>query len=115
MSLRHALLVAALGCAVPPAAAQNAGIQKQLIQRDQQSDAFTLQLRQSQEALHAPPAARGGLEARQFSERRDLDRLDERQLREVRPAAPQAQRPYERDKAAAERRPFHSPIVEVPR
>ena len=40
--------------AAPAVLAQHQEIQKQLIQRQQQSDAFTLQLRQSQEAPMPP-------------------------------------------------------------
>jgi hypothetical protein len=97
-----------------PAFAQNADIQKQLIQRQQQSDAFTLQLRQSQDALKAAPAARSALEARQLSERVRLDNVSDQQLREVRPETPAALRPIERQRADDERRPFLSPIVEIP-
>ena len=45
------LLVAMAG----PALAQDQEIQRQLMQRQQQYDAFTLQLRQSQERLQIPP------------------------------------------------------------
>ena len=51
------------------ALAQDAGVQRQLIERQQRTDAFNLQLRQTQEALKAPPAERQALEARQHSER----------------------------------------------
>jgi hypothetical protein len=101
------LLVAA------PALAQNADIQKQLIQRQQQSDAFTLQLRQSQETVKALPASRSELEARQFTERQRLENLSEKQLLEVKPDTPQALRPYERQKAENERRPLTAPAAEV--
>ena len=106
----------ALLCALValPVLAQDADIQKLLIQRQQQSDAFNLQLRQSQEALKVAPAARGAMEARQHSERVRLDNVIEAQLREVRPDTPEALRPIERQRADDERRPFYSPIVEVP-
>ena len=97
-----------------PAFAQNADIQKQLIQRQQQSDAFTLQLRQSQEAAKVPPAMRPAVEARQLSERVRLENVSEKQLLEVRPETPATLRPYERSKADAERLPFLSPVVEIP-
>ena len=93
-----------------PAFAQDAGIQRQLIQRQQQSDAFALQLRQSQEALKTAPAGRPELQARQFSERQRFENLSERQLLEVKPDAPEALRPYERQKADDERRQFAAPI-----
>ena len=97
-----------------PALAQDAEIQKQLIQRQQQSDAFTLQLRQSQEALKVPPAARSAMEARQLVERVRLDNVSDQQLREVRPETPTALRPIERTRGDAERLPFLSPVVEIP-
>jgi hypothetical protein len=97
-----------------PAFAQNADIQKQLIQRQQQSDAFTLQLRQSQDALKVPASARPAVEARQLSERVRLENVNEKQLLEVRPETPATLRPYERSKADAERLPFLSPVVELP-
>jgi hypothetical protein len=103
-----------LALVAPPVLAQDADIQKLLIQRQQQSDAFNLQLRQSQEALKVAPAARGAMEARQHSERVRLDNVIEAQLREVRPDTPEALRPIERQRADDERRPFYSPIVEVP-
>lgn len=90
--------------------AQDAGIQRQLIQRQQQSDAFALQLRQSQEALKAAPAARSELQARQVSERQRFDNLSESQLRDVKPDTPEALRPYERQKADDERRALVAPV-----
>ena len=91
------LLVAA------PAVAQDAGIQRQLMERQQRTDAFNLQLRQQQEALKASPADR-------------LDNLSDQQLRDVKTdalAQPEL-RPYERQKADMERQPFRGPIIEVP-
>jgi hypothetical protein len=97
-----------------PVFAQDADIQKLLIQRQQQSDAFSLQLRQSQEALKLAPAARTAIEARQQVERVRLDDVSATQLRNVRPETAEALRAHERHQAEVERRPFHSPIVEVP-
>ena len=97
-----------------PAFAQDADIQKQLIQRQQQSDAFTLQLRQTQDALQVSPAMRPAVEARQLSERVRLENVSEKQLLDVRPETPAALRFYERSKADAERVPFLSPVVEIP-
>ena len=110
--MRFALLWLA---AFPPAAfAQNAEIQKQLLLRDQQSAEFAFQLRQSQEALTAAPAHRANLESRQLWERQRLENLDQQQRANVRPHTPAALRPLERQQAEADRRPFLSPIVEVP-
>lgn len=94
--------------------AQDQEIQKQLIQRQQQSDAFTLQLRQSQEALKAPPAARPELETRQLSDRQRLENLGTKQQIEIKPDTPQELRPYERQKADDERRPLTVPAGETP-
>jgi hypothetical protein len=111
--MRHALLF--LLCAAP-AFAQDQGIQRQLIERQQRTDTFNQQMRQSQEALRAPPGARGELDARQFSERQRLDNLNDQQLRDVKPDG-QIQpelRAYERQKADMERQPFRGPVMEVP-
>lgn len=90
--------------------AQDAGIQRQLIQRQQQSDAFALQLRQSQAALNAAPARRSELQARQIAERQRFDNLSETQLRDVKPDTPEALRPYERQRADDERRALIAPV-----
>jgi len=91
------------------ASAQERETQRELIQRQQQSDAFTLQLRQSQELLKAPPAQRPVVEARQLEERQRLENVGERQLREVKAETPQELRPYERQKAEDERRAIVEP------
>jgi hypothetical protein len=109
--MRAALL---LVLASASALAQDAGVQRQLIERQQRTDAFNLQLKQSQEILALPPQQRSTIEARQFSDRQRLDNLNEQQLREVQPHTPPEQRPYERQKADMERAPFRGPIVEVP-
>jgi len=96
-----------------PAAAQDAGIQRQLIERQQRTDAFNLQLQQSQEAARTSPANRQSLDARQVSDRQRLDNLSDQQLRDVQLATPQELRPYERQKADMERQPFRGPIMEV--
>jgi hypothetical protein len=108
--MRTALLL--LACTLP-VQAQQQDIQKELIQRQQQSDAFNLQLRQSQEALKAPAAARPALESRQLSDRQRLENLSEQQRLDVRPDTPQSLRPYEREKLDAERRSLAVP-PEVP-
>ena len=95
-----------------PAVAQDAEIQKQLMQRQQQSDAFTLQLRQSQERLQVPPGdlkRLQELDSRQAGERQRLDNLSERQLRDVKPDTPQELRPIDRQRAADERAPLTIP------
>ena len=97
-----------------PAFAQNADVQKELMQRQQQSDRFNQQLRQSQERLAVPPGdlrRQQEVDARRFSERQRLETLSEQQLRDVRPETPQALRPYERQKADDERRALDRPPV----
>ena len=92
-------------------------VQRELMQRQQQSDSFNQQLRQSQDRLAIPPGDMHGrhrLEARQLSEQQRLEDLNAQQLRDTQlPRAPEL-RPYDRETAAAARRPFMSPIVEVP-
>jgi hypothetical protein len=97
-----------------PAFAQDAGVQRQILQRQQATDAFNLQMKQSQEALKASPADRPALDARQFSERQRLDNLSEQQQRDVQTNTPQQLRPYELQKADMERQPFRGPVVVVP-
>lgn len=95
-----------------PALAQEQDVQRQLIQRQQQSDAFLLQLRQSQERLQVPPGdlkRMQELDARQNGERQRLDNVSEKQLREVKPDTPQELRPIERQRAADERAPLTIP------
>ena len=95
--------------AAAPSLAQEADIQRLLIQRQQQSDAFTLQLRQSQDALKIPPGELKrlhDLESRQLNERHGLDNVSARQLIEVKPDTPQELRPIERQRAADERAPL---------
>ncbi len=112
--MRRAVALCLLASA--PALAQDAGVQRELMQRRQATDAFELQLRQSQEALKAPPGTRSETEARQRSERQRLENVSSDQLRDVKPdalLAPQL-RPYEMQKADTERAPFRGPVVEVP-
>jgi len=92
---------------VYPVSAQDQEIQKQLIQRQQQSDSFTLQLRQTQERLKNSSGdlrRQQEIEARQLSERQRLDNVNEKQLLDVKPDTPQELRPQERQRAEEERR-----------
>jgi len=110
-------LCALLLLAAPPALAQDAGVQRELIQRQQQTDQFQQQLRQSQERLAVPPGDMHGrqhLDARQLSEQQRLENLNAQQLRDAQIPRQPALRSYDRDTAAAARRPFLSPIIEVP-
>ena len=91
-----------------PAFGQEQAIQRELIMRQQQSDAFTLQLRQSQQQLQIPPGdvrRRAELEASQLRQRQELDNLSARQLLEAGHDTPAELRPYERARFESERRP----------
>jgi hypothetical protein len=91
-----------------PAFGQEQAIQRELIMRQQQSDAFTLQLRQSQQQLQIPPGdvqRRAQVETSQLLQRRELDNLSARQLTEAGRDTPAELRPYARSKFESERRP----------
>jgi len=111
------LLALLLAAFTIPAVAQDQGVQRQLIQRQQQSDAFQLQLRQSQDRVQVPPndlKRLMELDTRQMSERLQLDAVSARQLRDVKPDTPQELQPYERTKADEERRPLTVLAKEIP-
>ncbi len=100
-----------------PALAQDQAIQRELLQRQQQSEKFNLQLRQSIEASKVPPgnaARRMEVETRQLGERQRLENVSERQLREVKPDTPQELRPQERSQAERERQTIPVPASEHP-
>jgi hypothetical protein len=100
-----------------PALAQDPGVQRELMLRQQQSDAFQLQLRQSQDRLQVPPTDLKRvqeLEARQTSERQRLNNVSERQLNAIRPDRPRELRPYDRQNAENERRPLTVPAKDIP-
>ena len=84
-----------------PALAQEQEVQRALMQRDQQSAGFALQLRQSQ-AAPSPS---------HLAETQRLENLSAQQLLEVRRDTPQALRPYERQKSADERVLLFAPPV----
>ena len=95
-----------------PARAQDQAVQRALIMRQQQSDAFSLQLRQSQQQLSLPTRdlqRKLDIETSQLRQREDLDSLGTRQLREVGQDTPDALRPYERSRLEAERRALLNP------
>ena len=96
-----------------PAQAQDQTVQRELMRRQQQSEAFTQQLHQSQQLLSVPPgdlARRREVESKQFGERQRFERTSEQQLRDVRSDLPQDLRPYERLRAEEERRPLIVPL-----
>lgn len=91
-----------------PAFAQEQDIQRALIQRDQQSASFALQLRQSQEGQLAPG------DNRHLNERHRLDKLHGIQLQLMVRWMPLELLPYERQRAADERElQFGPPMVRV--
>ena len=89
-----------------PVRAQEQDVQRALIQRDQQSAGFALQLKQSQEQVQPAPG-----DNRQLNERQGLENLSGQQLLNVEKDPPQAPRPYERQKAADERTFMLSPPI----
>jgi hypothetical protein len=76
-----------------PAFAQEQDIQRALIQRDQQSASFALQLQQSQQKDTS----------NHLAQRHRLDNVSAQQIQSVAKDTPQELRPYERQKAADER------------
>ena len=116
MSRAYAALLAAL-LAGPHALAQDAEIQRELIRRDQQTDAFALELRQSQTRSRIAPGdsqRRGEIEANQLRERQRLEGVGQRQLLEAGRDTPPELRPYERIKAEEARRVLLAPEEPAP-
>ncbi len=111
--MTNRLVAIVLAAIAAPALGQDQAAQRELIRRQQQSDAFTQQLHQSQQLLKVAPGdleRRREIESRQLGERQRLEQAGELQLRDVRPDTPQELRPYERLKAEEERRPLIVPI-----
>lgn len=111
--MKYALFGALLSpLIVLPAFGQEQAIQRELILRQQQSDAFALQLRQSQQQLQIPPGdvrRRAEVETSQLQQRRDLDNLSARQLTEAGRDTPAELRPFERSKFEEQRRALLTP------
>jgi hypothetical protein len=110
--MNHLLAAAFAALAAPAWAQPDQAVQREVMRRQQQSDAFVQQLHQSQQLLNVPPGDLGlrrELESRQFSERQRLEQTSDQQLRDVRPDLPPELRPYERLKAEEERRPLIVP------
>jgi len=84
-----------------PAVALEQDIQRALIQRDQQSASFALQLQQSQQKDTS----------NHLVERHRFDNLSAQQIQSVAKDTPQELRPYERQKAADERLLVFAPPV----
>jgi len=110
------ILIVFLAALVMPVFAQDQGIQREMMLRQQNTDAFQLQLRQSQDRLHIAPGdlrRQQEIDARQFSERQRLESVSDRQLGEMRADTPQELRPYQLQKAADERRPYVLPLGRI--
>ena len=119
--MRLRLLVARIASLAPfivlalaaSAFAQESNVQQDLIRRQQQSDEFSQQLRQSVERAKVPPGdtkAQQKLETRQLEERQRLENLDKQQLQRAgQPGTPPAFRPQERSRMQEERQPLVEP------
>jgi hypothetical protein len=106
---RAGAIVPILLALAAPVAAQDENVQRALIGRQQQSDEFSQQLRQSQELLKVPPGdaeARRDLESKQLEQRQRLENLDAEQLQRAGKDAPPQFRPQERARMKAERQPL---------
>ena len=99
-------MLSALSLAAP-ASAQDQNVQRDLIQRQQQSDEFSQQLRQSVERAKVPPGdlkSQQKIETRQLEERQRLENLDQQQLQRAgQPGTPPEFRPQERSRMQQER------------
>src|SRR5512135_1544904 len=95
------------------AVAQERNVQQDLIRRQQQSDEFSQQLRQSVERAKVPPGdlkSQQKIETRQLEERQRLENLDQQQLQRAgQPGTPPAFRPQERSRMQQERQPLVEP------
>lgn len=92
-----------------PVAAQDDDAQRELIRRQQQSDTFSQQLRQSQEMLRVPPGdqdARRRMESKHLEQRQQLEKLDAEQLQRAGKDTPPQFWPQERARMKEERRPL---------
>lgn len=117
--MKPRLLVARIASLAPSiflaasALAQEGNVQQDLIRRQQQSDHFSQQLRQSVERAKVPPGdakAQQKLETRQLEERQRLENLDQQQLQRAgQPGTPPAFRPQERSRMQEERQPLVEP------
>jgi hypothetical protein len=82
-SVRAAAVALLFLPAIAPAQAPSLETGRALLQRQQQSDQFSLQLRQSQSLLGAPAAERRSLDARYLEQRQSQEQLHDAQLRRV--------------------------------
>jgi len=112
MELKHSLAVLAALSLAMPVAAQEDNVHRELIRRQQQSDEFSQQLRQSVERARVPPGDLKGqqeIESRHLDERHQLENLDQQQLERAGQGTPPAFRPQERGRMEEERRPLVAP------
>jgi hypothetical protein len=113
MGLKHSMVCCAALSLAMPAAAQDENVHRELIRRQQQSDEFSQQLRQSVERARVPPGdakSRQEVETRQLEQRQRLENLDQQQLeRAGQTGTPPAFRPQERSRMQEERQPLLAP------
>ncbi len=80
-------LLAALCASASPFAAAQSDAQRAarhaLLERDQQSEAFSLQLQQSQQKLNLSPGDRRAADALHLEQQHRMDALDQEQLRQL--------------------------------
>jgi hypothetical protein len=78
-----AWLAGALACGAAAAQAPSPEVQRALLERQHQSEEFSLQLRQSQSGLNARPEDRGKLDASHLQQRQAQQQLHAQQQRQV--------------------------------
>jgi hypothetical protein len=107
MSVARAAAVLLLASGAAAAQAPAADVQRTLLQRQQQSDQFSLQLRQSQSVLGLPAAERQSLDASHLQQRQVQEQLHDAQLRQVveepKSSRPGAAERFERERRAQDR------------
>jgi hypothetical protein len=81
--IRLALVALVALPAMTAAQAPSPAAERALLQRQQQSDRFSLQLRQSQSVLGLPAAVRQGLDARYLEQRQGQEQSHDEQLRQL--------------------------------
>ncbi len=112
MGLNHSIAVFIALSLAMPVAAQEENVHRELIRRQQQSDEFSQQLRQSVERARVPPGdlkGRQEIDSRHLDERRRLENLNQQQLERAGHDTPPALRPQERSRMQEERRPLVAP------
>ena len=83
MAVRRAALALLLFPGIAAAQAPSADVERAVLQRQQQSAQFSLQLRQSQSTLGVPAAERPKLDAMYLQQRQAQEQLHDAQLRQA--------------------------------